>query len=154
MKVLGIRVEPKKTRYALVESDGANFTLLNADSESRLLYPADLVEPNELVYWLYRELERIFHENVGIERVRVKSNEYSTRKLDNSTSRLTNYLEGTVLLYCQMHQLPVSQKQYTSLQTRRANVKADAENHVGRTTGYWTISMADAVIVAWDGAQN
>lgn len=158
MKVLGIRVEPTKTRYALVESDGANFTLLNADGESRLLYPENLVKPvvkpDELVYWLYRELERIFHENAGIEKVCVKSNEYSTRKKDNSTNRLTNYLEGTVLLYCRKHQFPVSQKQYGSLRTRRTSVEADARNYVGRTTRYWTTSMADAVIVAWAGAQN
>lgn len=152
MKVLGIRVEPKKTRYALVDYDGTDFTLVNANTESRLSYPADVSEPDEKVDWLYRELERLYHENQDIVKVCIKTNEYT--QSDNKSKRETAYLEGAVLLFCKHKGLPVSAKIYASLATRSADVKDHAEQRVGRTVKYWDGKMADAVIAAWNGARN
>ncbi len=152
MKVLGIRVDPKKTRYALVNHDGTNLTLLNADSESRLSYPANISEPDEKADWLYRELERVFHENQDIEKVCIKTNEYT--QSDNKFKRESAYLEGAVLLFCRQNNLPVTVKIYASLATRSADVKEHAEQRVGRTVKYWDAKMADAVIAAWNGARN
>ncbi len=152
MKVLGIRVEPKKTRYALVDYDGADFTLLNASEESRLSYPADVSDPDEKVDWLYRELVRLFHENQDIAKVCIKTNEYT--QSDTKSKRETAYLEGAVLLFCRHKGLPVSTKIYASLATRSADVKTHAEQRVGRTTIYWDGKMADAVVAAWNGARG
>ena len=98
MKVLGIRVDPTMTRYALVEYDGSNFVLLNATTESRLVYPADVERPEEKVHWLYRELDRLFHDHHGVEKVCIKTNEYT--RMDTKPKRESAYLEGAVLLFC------------------------------------------------------
>ncbi|UTW50187.1 hypothetical protein KFF05_09350 [bacterium SCSIO 12827] len=152
MKVLGIRVDPKKTRYALIDYDGTDFTLLNADAESRLSYPANVTEPDEKVDWLYRELERVLHENQDISKVCIKTNEYT--QSDSKAKRESAYLEGAVLLFCRQKTLPVTVKIYASLATRSADVKCHAEQRVGRTVKYWDTKMADAVIAAWNGART
>ena len=149
MKVLGIRVEPKKTRYALVDYNGTDFTLLNASAETRLSYPADVIEPDEKMNWLYRELERVLHENQDIAKVCIKTNEYT--QSDTKSKRETAYLEGAVLLFSIHNGLPASTKIYASLATRSAD-ECHAEERVGRTSKYWDGKMADAVVAAWKGA--
>lgn len=152
MKVLGIRVDPKRTRYALVSYDGINFSLLNADDESRLIYPVNITNSDEKVDWLYRELERLFHENKDIEKVCIKTNEYT--QSDSKSKRESAYLEGTVLLFCRQKALPVSVKIYASLSTKSATVKNDAEQRVEKSVKYWDTKMADAIIAAWSGARG
>ena len=152
MKVLGIRVDPKKTRYALIDYDGTDFVLLNAEAESRLLYPANVSEADEKVDWLYRELERVFHDYQDIEKVCIKTNEYT--QSDSKSKRESAYLEGAVLLFCRKNNIPVTVKIYASLSTRSADVKGHAEQRVGRTAKYWDTKMADAVIAAWQGSRN
>jgi Holliday junction resolvasome RuvABC endonuclease subunit len=152
MKVLGIRVDPQKTRYALIDYDGNVFTLLNANTESRLLYPANVSEPDEKVDWLYRELERVLHAHQDIEKVCIKTNEYT--QSDSKSKRESAYLEGAVLLFCRRNNIPVTVKIYASLSTRSADVRGHAEQRVGRTAKYWDSKMADAVIAAWHGARN
>lgn len=152
MKVLGIRVDPKKTMYALVDYDGTNFTLLNADTETRLLYPANVSDPDEKVDWLYRELERVLHENQDIDRVCITTNEYT--QSDNKSKRESAYLEGAVLLFCRKNNLPVTVKIYASLGTKSGDVKNHAEQRVGKSSKYWDAKMADAVIAAWNGART
>ena len=149
MKVLGVRADPKKTRYALVINDNGEFSLLNSDSESRLQYPADVINPDEKVDWLYRELVRIYHENTDIEKVCIKTNEYT--QSDNKSKRETAYLEGAVLLFCHQNNIPVTVKIYASLGTKSSTVKDQAEQRVGKTVKYWDAKMADAIIVAWKG---
>lgn len=151
MKVLGIRVDAQKTRYAIVESDGKTFTLLNGTGESRLVYPANVGDPDEKVDWLYREFERVFHENPDIDKVCIKTNEYT--RSDSKAKRESAYLEGAVLLFCRQKAIPVTVKIYASLATRSADVKRHAEQRVDRTAKYWDTKMADAVIVAWMGAR-
>ena len=152
MLVLGIRVDPQKTRYALLDYDGNNFVLLNADAESKLSYPANLSESEEKVEWLYKELERVLHENQAIAKVCIKTNEYT--QSDSKAKRESAYLEGAILLFCKQKNIPVTVKIYASLATRSADVKSHAEQRVGRTTKYWDVKMADAVIAAWSGARS
>lgn len=152
MLVLGIRVDPQKTRYALLDYDGNNFTLVNADAESRLSYPGNVSKSDEKVDWLYKELECILHENQGIQKVCVKTNEYT--QSDSKAKRESAYLEGAILLFCRQKNIPVTVKIYASLATKSADVKNHAEQRVGRTAKYWDSKMADAVIAAWNGARN
>ena len=77
MKVIGLRAEPTKTRFALIDYDGTDFELLNADDESRLQYPVDITQADQKVEWLYRELERLHHAHPDIERACLKTNEYT-----------------------------------------------------------------------------
>ena len=152
MKVLGIRVDPQKTRYALIDYDGSDFTLLNADTESRLVYPVNVSDPDEKVDWLYKEFARVLHEHQDIEKVCIKTNEYT--QSDSKAKRESAYLEGAILLFCRQNNIPVIVKIYASLSTRSADVKVHAEQRVGRTEKYWDTKIADAVIVAWHGARN
>ncbi len=152
MKVLGIRVDPKKTRVALVEYDGQSFKLLGSDAESRLVYPPDLDETAEKIEWLFRELERLYHENPGIEKICIKTNEYT--QSDNKSKRESAQIEGSVLLFARIKGLSVSSKTYASLSTRGPDVQTHAENRVGRTAKYWDSKMADAIIAAWNGART
>lgn len=147
MKVLGFRADPVSARYAIVAFDGSTFVLQNANSESKLAYPADVEEAAKKVLWLYREIERIFHASPDIEAVAIKTNEYGL--IEKAAMRESSYIEAALLLFCEQRQIPVSVKTYTSLSTRSADVKTHAEQRVGRTTKYWDIKMADAIIVAW-----
>ncbi|HVU19459.1 MAG TPA: hypothetical protein VHE09_01935 [Rhizomicrobium sp.] len=152
MKVIGFRADPSAPRYALVERNGSAYSLLNADGENRLTYPATVEAPSEKAAWLYREIERVFREHSGIARVVIKTNEYT--QSDSKAKRESAYAEAMLLLYCAQHQLPIDVKIYTSLGTKSGDVKAHAEERVGRTSKYWDAKMADAVVVAWDGARR
>lgn len=152
MKVLGIRVDPQKTRYALVELKGGTHTLLNAAGESRLTYPVDLDAPEEKLDWLYRELKRVLHEHSDIAKICIKTNEFT--RSDNKAKRESTYLEGVVLLFARQNAIPVTAKLYASLGTRSDEVKDHAEQRVGRTTQYWDTKIADAVVAAWKGTQT
>jgi len=151
MKVLGFRADPSAPRYAIVQNNGAGFTLDNASGESRLAFPANVSKPSEKVTWLYREIERVFRDNPGIARVVIKTNEYT--QSDTKAKRESSYAEAMLLLYCAQHQIPAEVKIYTSLGTKSGDVKAHAETRVGRTTKYWDAKMADAVVAAWSGAR-
>ena len=147
MIVLGIRISPKSTRYALVKSEGMRYILINADTESKLVYPAGLNSPESKADWLYRELERIIQKNPDIKSVCIKVSE--SRFRGKSPTHETYRLEGVILLLCHRNSKPVKMKKYKSLGTKRADVKACAKERVGPTTKYWTTEMADAVVAAW-----
>lgn len=151
MTVLGFRADPSAPRYALVRKDGTAFVLVNGAGETKLSYPANVSSPAEKVGWLYREIERIFRDNPGITRVVIKTNEYT--QSDSKAKRESAYAEAMLLLYCSQRQVPVDVKIYTSLGTKSASVKEDAEARVGRTPKYWDAKMADAVVAAWSGAR-
>lgn len=151
MMVLGFRSDPTGPRYALVDYDGAAFTLANANGETRLSYPANVASAAEKAGWLYREIERIFRDNPVLARVVIKTNEYT--KSDSKAKRESAYAEAMLLLYCAQHQVPVEVKTYASLGTRSGDVKSHAETRVGKTPKYWDAKMADAVIAAWSGAR-
>lgn len=152
MKVLGIRVEPKKTRYAIIGYENDSFTFINADSESRLVYPDGLSSTDQKTDWLYQELARILHEHQDIQKVCIKTNEYT--QSDSKSKRETAHLEGAILLFCKQNNLPVNLKIYASLSTRSSSVREHAEQRVGRTNKYWDTKMADAVVAAWKGVRD
>ena len=147
MIVLGIRISPQRTRYALVRSENARYELINANTRSELIYPAGTDAPECRADWLYRELEQIIRENPDIEGVCIKVNESLFR--DNKSSRESYRLEGVMLLLCNRTSKPVKMKTYKSLGTRRVDVKTHAKERVGSTTTNWTTEMADAVMAAW-----
>lgn len=150
--VLGFRSAPNTPRYALIDSTALPFVLLNADTESRLRFPADCTEDAAKVTWLYREFERIFHTHRDIDRVVIKKGEFTQG--DNNAKRVASYQEAALLLYCGLHNKPVATKIYASLGTRSAEVRDHAIARVGQTTRYWDSKMADAVVAAWWGTTN
>jgi hypothetical protein len=152
MKILGFRSDPSTPRYAVVDGYPAQLTLLNADAESRLRFPADCNGEAAQVTWLYREFERIFHIHPDIGKVVIKKGEFTQG--DNNAKRIASYQEAALLLYCGLHNKPVVAKIYASLATRSVQVKDHAIARVGQTTRYWDGKMADAVIAAWWGATN
>ena len=152
MKILGFRSDPSTPRYAIVDGTTTPPTLLNADAESRLRFPADCSTEAAQVTWLYREFERIFHTYHDVTRVVIKKGEFTQG--DNNAKRVASYQEAALLLYCGLHNKPVVTKIYASLATRSAQVKDHAIARVGQTTRYWDGKMADAIIAAWWGATN
>lgn len=152
MKVIGLRADPTRTRFALVNYDGSNFELLNALDESRLHYPVDVTRPDQKVEWLYRELERLHHANPDMGRACLKINEYT--QSDNKSKRETAYIEGVILLFFRQKGIAVEPKIYASLGVNSGSVKDHAEQRVGRTLKYWDAKMADAVIAAWWSARQ
>jgi hypothetical protein len=150
MKALGFRSDPAAPRYAIVVGNGSSFSLVNADSESRLLYPATVSTSSNKTVWLYREIERVFHEHADIARVVIKTNEYT--QSDSKSKRESAYAEAVVLYYCAQNNVPIELKTYASLGTRSGDVRTHAEQRVGRSVKYWDGKMADAVIAGWCGA--
>src|SRR5205814_7575666 len=96
MKVMGFRADPTAARYAIVNFDGTIYRLDNANSESRLAYPADIDQASSKVLWLYREIERIFHANSDIAAVAIKTNEYGLT--EKAAMRQSSYAEAAVAL--------------------------------------------------------
>lgn len=150
--VLGFRSDPTTPRYALVDDTANPLLLLNAADESRLCFPADCNEDVAKITWLYREFERIFHANLGIGRVVIKKGEFTQG--DNNAKRMASYQEAALLLYCGLHNKPITSKVYAALGTNSGSVLGHAVARVGQTTRYWNSKMADAVVAAWWGATN
>lgn len=148
MTTLGFRSDPKQPRYAIVSKTKANTVeLMNADEESKLVFPADTDTDEQKIGWLYNELDRLFHKHPHIEKVVIKKGEFTAG--DNKAKRLASYQEATVLLFCELKGVPVANKIYASLSTNSKQVKDHAEARVGKTSKYWDAKMADAVIAAW-----
>jgi hypothetical protein len=152
MTVLGFRSDPTTPRYALIRKDATTLVLANADGETRLSYPANVTSAVDKSAWLYREIERVFRDNADIARVVIKTNEYT--QSDSKAKRESAYAEAMVLLYCAQHQVPVEVKIYASLSTNSGSVKEHAEARVGRSSKYWDVKMADAVVAAWSWART
>ena len=148
MTTLGFRSDPKNPRYAIVSRTTDNtVVLVNAEDETKLVFPASAGTDEQKISWLFTELERLFHKHTDIERVVVKKGEFTAG--DNNAKRLASYQEATVLLFCALKGIPVANKIYASLSTNSSQVKQHAEARVGKTSKYWDAKMADAVIAAW-----
>lgn len=147
MKTIGVRVAPSQIRFALVERLDGSFTLLNADGENRLTWPADVSALQQRVEWAYDELARVLRQNPGTASVSIKVPEY-TQKRTKST-RAVDCLEGAVILAAAKAKVPLADYIYAQLATKRAKVCQDAEARVGRTATAWDEQMADAVVAAW-----
>lgn len=151
-KALGFRADHKAPRYALITNDGGTLCFENREAENRLLYPAERKTPAERLEWLYQEFARVFREHPDIDRVVIKTSEYGLT--DRSSSREGSYAEAVLLLLCAMKQVPVETKIYRSLGTKSGEVRATAEELVGRTENYWDNKMADAVVAGAKGVET
>ena len=148
MQILGIRTSSQCIRYAVVEWDGRDATLVNKDDENRLNFPAATVETPEKLLWLKTELDRVFRKYPNIGRVVIKMNQFGTEKMAN---RYSTQMDGAVMLVSQLHGKPVSTLLYTSIEKGMSSKKIQdfSESKVGRSSKYWNAQMADAVAAAW-----
>ena len=154
MTVLGIRISPTISRYALVKSVDGRCVLINSEAESKLEFPSDKNTPESKVDWLYQELEQIITENPDIEKVCIKINEYT--RGENKAKRETSYLVGATLLCCYQKSIPVNMKMYRSLGIgmKNANVMTHAEEQVGSRVKGWDTKIADAIVAACSELQS
>ena len=152
MTSLGFKVDSTSARYAIVDEADGKFSLLNGDTESRLLFPADLDCTSEKLAWLHSEIERVFRENGGIKNVVVKTKEFGLR--ETKAMRESSHLEAAIILFCAQNQISVEMKGYNSLGTKSSKAMEHAESRVGRTSKYWDKNMADAVIAGWHGTDS
>lgn len=152
MKAIGVRVDPKMTRVAIVQRVGTTYTLLNSNTESRLTYPVDDSGTDDKVLWLFREMERLHREHNDVVMVCIKTNEYNFK--ETKRKRLSSYLEAATMLYWRQRSIPVAIYTYASLGTRKSDIKDYAERSVGRTMKYWNTQIADAIIAAWTGLRS
>lgn len=150
MMILGVRTSPTTVRYAVLNCNGAAVSLVNADSENKLDFPADCRSVEQKLYWLHQELDRVLRQYSGIERIVIKANEYG-RGGEKATSREAAYFDAVVLMIAGTRQLPVAVKLYRTIGTRRNDVKTFAATNVGTTNRYWNEQMADAIAAAWSG---
>ena len=153
MMILGVRTSPTTVRYALLDCNGAAVSLVNADSENKVDFPADCRSVEQKLYWLHQELVRVLRQYPGIERIVIKANEYG-RGGEKAASREAAYFDAIVLMTAGTRQLPVAVKLYRTIGTRRNEVKGFAAGKVGSTNRYWNEQMADAVSAAWSGKSN
>jgi hypothetical protein len=153
MHILGIRTAPSTVRYAIIEWDGHSARMLNSGAEHKLDFPADKTIIAAKVHWLREELLRILRQNPQIERIALKTNEYS-RRGETAASREAAHLDAAALVVAGEKSLPVKMLLYTSIGTRRDEVKTFAESNVGRADPYWNEQIADAVAAAWATRTN
>lgn len=150
MVILGVRTSPTTVRYAVLEYNGAAVSLVNADLENKLDFPADCRSIEQKLHWLHQELDRVLRQYPGIGTIVIKANEYG-RGGETAASREAAYFDAIILMTAGTRQLSVDVKLYRTIGTRRNEVKAFAENKVGKTNRYWNEQMADAVSAAWSG---
>lgn len=153
MQILGIRTSTATVRYAVLDCNGAAVSLVNANSEHKLDFPADCQGIEQKLHWLYQELDRVLRQYSGIERIVIKANEYG-RGGEKASSREAAYFDAVVLMTAGTRQLPVDVKLYRTIGTRRNEVKTFAETNVGTTNRYWNEQMAAAVSAAWSGRND
>lgn len=148
MQILGIRTSSKCIRYAVVNWDGQNASLVNADDECRLNFPADTEEIVDKLVWLQAELERIFRKYPDIHHVVVKMNQFGNEKMAN---RYSTHMDGVVMLVSKQSGKPVSSVIYANIEKGMSSKKIQsfAEIKVGRSCKYWDSQMADAIAAAW-----
>lgn len=149
MKILGIRTAPTQLRYALIEVDDGDCTLLNSNSESLIKVPAGMNDFSEMLSWQKAEIDRIIRQNQDVAKIVLKIGEYGRN--DTKSSRLAAYFDAVVILAAKEADILLDTKIYNQLGTKRAQVKAHAEERVGRTDKYWNEQIADAIIAAWSG---
>lgn len=149
LKLLGIRTAPTQLRYALIEVDDGNCSLVNSNSESLIKVPAGMNDFSEMLSWQKDEIDRIIRQNQDVEKILLKIGEYG--RSDTKSSRLAAYFDAVVILAAKEANIPVQTKIYNQLATKRNQVKGHAEERVGRTEKYWNEQIADSIVAAWSG---
>lgn len=149
LKLLGIRTAPTQLRYALINVNEGECSLMNANSESLIKVPAGMSDFSEMLSWQKSEIDRIIRQNQNVEKIVLKIGEYG--RSDTKSSRLAAYFDAVVILAAREADISLETKIYNQLGTKRAQVKGHAEDRVGRTEKYWNEQIADAIIAAWSG---
>lgn len=149
LKILGIRTAPIQLRYALIDVNGDECSLMNANSESLIKVPSGMNDFSELLSWEKSEIDRIIIQNQDIEKIVLKIGEYGRN--DTKISRLASCVDAVVMLAAKEANISLETKIYNQLGTSRVQVKGYAEDRVGRTEKYWNEQIADAIIAAWSG---
>lgn len=147
MLLIGFRSNPKMVRFALVDWDGTNATLVNKNDETRLVYPKGMDQIEDRLSWLSDELDIVFRNNLNIKKALIKTSEYG--RSESKSGRSTAYADAVIFMACKKANVPVDGKTYASLSVKSANVVAYAASNVGSTPRYWDKQMADAVVAAW-----
>jgi len=149
MQVLGIRTSLTTVRYAILDFSGERIEFVNKSDENKLDFPAAFSRPEEKISWLYSEFDRIFHQYPDVELVVIKQQEYG-----NALTKSGYYsalLDGIIHFIVAQKQKPIESKFYTSIGTKRAEVKSFVEEKVGKSKTYFNEQMADAIAAAWSG---
>lgn len=153
MRVLGIRTSTKEIRFAILDfADDGTVLFVNEDGENRLKFPASKKSLPQMLWWLHQELERVVRQNLPVDKIMVKSNEYVGG--NTKASREAAYIEGVVYVFAGQNDIHVDSKIYRSMKTCRQSVKAFAEEIIGKTQKNWNEQMADAVAVAYVGGAH
>ena len=150
MQILGIRTSTTTVRYAVLDCSEMALSLVNANLENKIDFPAECRGIENKLHWVHQEMERVLRKYPGIKRIVIKANEYG-RGCEKASSREAAYFDAVVLTIAGARQLPVEVKVYRMIGTRRDAVKSFAQTKVGVTKSYWNEQMADAVAAAWSG---
>ena len=148
MQLLGIRTSPKSIRYAVLYFEGQEVEFLNANTENKIDFPTEIQTSEKKVSWLFNEFQRILRIYPDVRCVTIKTNEFTPGR-ESGSSRDSAYLDGIILLASELNQKKVVTKLYKTMNTKRNEVKELAEQKVGRSSQYWDVQIADAVIAAW-----
>ena len=148
MKVFGIRNAPQKVRYTILNSSNDCVCFINQATENILKFPTTAKHIKDKILWLYLEYSRILDNNIGIEKIALKVNEYN-RRGENALSRETAYYDAIAYLVASERGIPIEGMLYKQIGTKRKEVKIFAEEHVGTSEHYWDEQMADSIAAAW-----
>ena len=84
MLILGVRTSPTEVRYAILDCNRQTAAFVNAAEENRLKFPKNMTGPDEKLPWLHTEFERIFRQNLNIEKIVIKTSEYNRSETANA----------------------------------------------------------------------
>lgn len=148
MIVMGIRASAQEVRYAILDKKAdKSIEFINRTSENRLKYPANMDSIEEKLYWVESEIDRILRQNDAINKIIIKTNEYTGT--ESSAKRETTYVDAIIMLSAYEHGLSVVRRLNSQIGSTAAKAKEYAENRVGKTDHYWNNTIADAILAAY-----
>lgn len=147
MKILGLRASASEIRYAILEKTGDTIQFLNQNTENKLVYPVNFDTIELKLKWTRDELYRIIRQNPNIDRMIIKTNEYTGS--ETSAKRETIYIDAIMLLVAAENNIPIARKLYSQIGASSKDVKEKADSRVGKTDKYWNTTMADAIACAY-----
>lgn len=145
---MGIRASAQEVRYAILDKKAdKSIEFINRTSENRLKYPANMDSIEEKLYWVESEIDRILRQNDAINKIIIKTNEYTGT--ESSAKRETTYVDAIIMLSAYEHGLSVVRRLNSQIGSTAAKAKEYAENRVGKTDHYWNNTIADAILAAY-----
>ncbi|TCB60325.1 hypothetical protein [Acinetobacter terrae] len=147
MKVIGFRSGSKSIRFAILEKNGENISLINSDKENELKIPITIKSEEDQIDWVYCEIERILRQNSNTDKIVVKMAEFT--RSDTKVKRLISYFDAVILLNAKKANKEVTTKLYSQIGIKRMDVKEKSEAICGKTKQKWDEQIADAIYVAY-----